>query len=464
MDLLVNKGKMDTALPCRPLAGRSRGRARLLRRASSTALALALSVTVHLFADGFKIAAFNPGGQIDWTNAFGNGVCTIETAPLPVGDTTPRWQPGSNYFTTSATGQAQVPVGVSNVLVRLLAVDVSAGTAQGCTNLLQSYGTLTTIAGSGFGALDNVNYWDPGYEGGYATSAALSRPHFAMADAAGNVFIVDKCSDSVLKVTVDGRIHTVAGTHVDGFNGDGPAVATSLELSQPNGLYVQADGTFYVLDTGNGRVRRVDTNGVMSTLFVVPGGISTGRGLWVSAAESSVFLCDGTKFEEWTPAGGVSVLNNKFNELGNLIVNAAGDAIVTDRGADKVYRVDIRGKNQGDRTLLYGDGKSDPVVDGTSAVTGSLNGVRGVWELPTGGYFLALHEGSQLLYVDPAKVMHVFVDGQPGVHAGDGLWFHSPGPKLSELRSVSMDNRGNIMIVESDAGYVRRIQFQRLNP
>jgi hypothetical protein len=449
---------------CRHPAGRCHGLARFLRWADATRLLVAASATLTAFAGDFGIAAFDSTGRIAWTNACVSGVCTVEIAPLPGGKAAPSWQAESNYFTTSATGQAQVPVGASNVLVRLLAVDVSAGTAQGYTNLLQSYGTLTTIAGSGFGALDNVNYWDPGYEGGYATSAALSRPHFAMADAAGNVFIVDKCSDSVLKVTPDGRIHTVAGTHADGFNGDGPAAATSLALSQPNGLYVQADGTFYVLDTGNGRVRRVDTNGVMSTLFAVPGGTSVGRGLWVDATESRVLFCDGTQFEEWTPASGVSVLNSKFNDLGNLIVNTAGDAIVTDRGAGKVYRVDIRGKNQGDRTLLYGDGKNNPVVDGTSAATGSLNGVRGVWELPTGGYLLALHEGSQLLYVDPANVVHVFVDGQAGVHAGDGLWFHSPGPKLSELRSVSMDNHGNILIVESDAGLVRRIQFQRLNP
>jgi len=76
-----------------------------------------------------------------------------------------------------------------------------------------------------------------------------------MADDASNVFIVDKDSHSVLQITLDGRIHTVAGTHVPGFDGDGPAPATSLELYQPNGLYVHGDGTFFILDTGKARVR-----------------------------------------------------------------------------------------------------------------------------------------------------------------------------------------------------------------
>jgi hypothetical protein len=420
-------------------------------------------VVTGLPAD-FKIVELDRFGQVVWTNAFASGVCTIETAPLPTRGLGLPWQPGQNYFTTGLTGRGQVPLTNGNLLVRLLATDVSAATPQGYTNLLQSFGTLTTLAGSGAGSADAVNYWQPGYEGGYATDAALSRPHFAMADATGNVLIVDKWSHSVLKVTADGRIHTVAGTHVEGFNGEGPANATSLQLSQPNGLYVQADGTFFVLDTGNGRVRRVDTNGVMSTLFVVPGGTSVGRGLWVDTAEASALFCDGTTLKGWYPATGVFTLNKNFNDLGNLIVNASGDAIVTDRGANKVYRVDIHGKNLGQRTLLYGNGQSDPVVDGASAVTSSLDGVRGVWELPTGGYFLALHAGSQLLYVDPANVVHVFVDGQPGIHAGDGQWFHSPGLKFSELRSVSLDSQGNLLVVENDAGFVRRIQFRRLTP
>ena len=88
-----------------------------------------------------------------------------------------------------------------------------------------------------------------------------------MADRAGNIYIADKNSHSVLRVDTNGAIFTHAGTHVGGFNGEGPAAATNLQLNFPNGLWVRADGTVYVLDTENGRVRRVTTNGVMSTLF-----------------------------------------------------------------------------------------------------------------------------------------------------------------------------------------------------
>jgi hypothetical protein len=99
------------------------------------------------------------------------------------------------------------------------------------------------------------------------------------------------------------------------------------------------------------------------------------------------------------------------------------------------------------------------------ALNTGLYGVRGVWLMPNGGYLLATHEGSQVLYVDASGIIHVFVDGALGnVHDGDGDYFHSPGLKVSEVRAVSMDSRGNILITENDYGYVRMISFLRLTP
>jgi len=82
--------------------------------------------------------------------------------------------------------------------------------------------------------------------------------------------------------------------------------------------------------------------------------------------------------------------------------------------------------------------------------------VRGVWLVPTGGYLLGTHEGSQILYVDPTGIVRVFVNGASGnVHFGDGQWFHSPGNKVSEVRAVSIDSKESILITENDFGYVR---------
>src|SRR5882672_7175606 len=384
-----------------------------------------------IHAASFSISSIHRDGSIVWTNALTNGVCTVESAARVTGV----WSAGQNYFTTSSVGQGSVTLTSNNQFVRLLAVDIS-GTPRGFTNLVNSYGVIETIAGNGFGGDDGTNYWRSSFEGGFATNAALSRPHFAMADAAGNVFIVDKDSHSVLKVTRDGRIHTVAGTHVGGDGGNGPAPGANTQLNFPNGLFVRADGTVYVLDTGNGKVRRLDTNGMMTTLFTVSGGITGGRGLWVSADESLTYFCSGTDLRKRVP-GNITTLNNNFNDLGNIALAPDGNILATDRGDNKVFLVDATGGSQGGRTRLFGNGTTNAVVSGTLASTDGLYEVRGVWPVPNGGYLLAMHAGSQVLYVDPAGIVYVFVAGQNGgAHSGDGSWFHAPGFKVTEVRSV----------------------------
>jgi len=419
-------------------------------------------------ATDFLISALSRGSLAGWTacwtNAFAAGVCTVESAATPNGP----WLPLLASFTTGAAGQAELTVPPQTTFYRLLAVDISAADPGGFSNLTRSYGKLRTVAGSGKdGGVDGVNYWSASFEGGFATNAALSRPHIALADQSGNLFIVDKNSHSVLQLTPDGRIHTVAGTHGSGNGPNAPTPGTNVALSFPNGLWLGGDGAVYVLDTGNAKVRWLDTNGVLTTLFTDDQGITTGRGLWVKDDRTLAYFSDGQNVERWTPAGGIETVNNpgfSFNDLGNFVVDAAGGLIVTDRGANKVYLLPTSGANAGNPTPLFGNGGTHAVVDGTLASTNGLNQVRGVWPVPTGGCLLGTDEGSQVLYVDAAGILHIFVNGHAGSHSGDGQWFYSPGYKVSEVRSVTMDAQGNIFIVENDAGYVRRVDFLRLTP
>lgn len=342
-------------------------------------------------------------------------------------------------------------------------MDVSP-TAQGFTNLAYSYGLLETLAGSGAGQTDGVNYWQSWYEGWPAPWAALSRPHFAMADRAGKVYIADKNSHSILVVAPSGTIRTFAGTHVGGFNGEGPAPATTLQLNGPNGEWVLPNGTVYVFDTDNGRIRRVDTNGVMATLFMATtdgSPVSGGRGLWVKADESLAYFCAGTKLKVWTPAAGVRTLASNFGELGNLIVEASGNVIVCDRGSNRVYRVTPAGA----MTTIAGSGLTTGGGDGSPALQTALYGVRGVWGVPTGGYLLLTHNGCQLWYIDSAGIVRLLLNGAGGrTHAGDGWFFYGPDPKIAEGRSVTMDADGNILLCESDYGFIRRIRFLPMVP
>lgn len=403
-------------------------------------------------AAALRITSLDAQGGLTWTNAPVPGVCTIETGATPAGP----WWPGQNVFATAAAGQASVPAGEGNRFHRLSAVDVSA-TGAGFTNLIGAYGLLETIAGTGWDRRDNLSFWQESFEGGPGTAAALSRPHIALTDRAGNVFIADKNSHAVLRLAPDGTLHTFAGTHTGGLNGDGPAPATELQLKTPNGLWVRADGTVYILDTGNTRVRRVATNGVMTTLFAAN---NCERGFWIKDDESLAYFGAKTKLQKWTPSG-VTTLASGFSELGLFIVEPSGNLVVCDRGAHYVYRVTTAGL----RTVLAGNGTTSGGGDGLPALQTGLNGPRGIWPLPTGGYLLLLHDGAQLWYLDTAGILHRLINGLGGnvfVHGGDGEYFYSPEQaNIGEGRSVALDHAGNIILVESDYGFVRRIRFAR---
>ena len=413
-------------------------------------LALAVFRTVTAQSQELRIVALGSDGTLQWDGAFNSGVCAIEGADAPSGP----WAPLKNIFTTNSAGSSQLDRPASLGFYRLAASDISASQT-GFSNLCASYGILRTVAGNGEASSDGYNGWDPQSEGGPATAAELSRPHIAMADDAGNIYIADKDGHAIRKVTPHGLIFTVAGTSVAGDDGNTPGPGTQRRLSSPNGLWVRGDGTLYILDLDNAKIRRLDTNGILTTLFHVSDGITTGRGLWVKEDESLVYFASGTALKKWTPSGGVKTLASGFVDLGNLVIDLSGNLVATDRGGNRVYRI----SKGGNKTAIAGNGNATGGGDGAPALQTGLPGVRGVWFLPTGGYLLATHEGSQVWYVDTAGIIHLFVDGSPGAHSGDGDYFRTPGFKLSEVRAVTMDKQGRIIITENDGGFIRTIDF-----
>jgi len=428
---------------------------------------LALAVCRAVSAP-FDIGSASPAGSVTWSNAYSAGVVSVLTATNLDGP----WQPRENYFTSNSLGGAHVQLAADATFCRLLAVDISTNTSFHYTNLLQSYGVLETVAGRGL-KNDESNQWLPECEGGWATNACLSRPHIAFGDSRGNVLIVDQRSSSVLKVTPEGRIYTYAGTHTAGYNGDGPDYATNLHLNNPNGGWLGANDVFYVFDTDNARVRKIQTNGIMTTLFSSTNTMGDGRALWMKSDESVVYFGSGpaiganvTTLNKWTPANGITVVRTGFGNLGNMVGDErTGDLYISDRNANFIYRYDTNGN----LTPVAGNGTQTGGGDGFPALETGLILPRSVAFLPNGGYFISEHSpGNRIWYVDPAGIIHRWVNGSDSnnYRVGDGEWFclNPAVAKVSRVRSAIADPFGHLIIVESNYGYVRRIKFQRMNP
>jgi hypothetical protein len=380
-------------------------------------------------------------------------VCTVEAAPLLDG----KWHPVRNVFTTTLSVEVDVGATTNSAgFYRAVARDLSPGRT-GFTNLTRAYGLLETIAGAGGTDVDD-NEWRSEFEGGPATNALLSTPHMAMANQAGEVFIADKEAHAVRKIKLDGTIVTVIGTNQPGDGPDTSTPGTEVGLNAPNGLWVSARGDVYVLDMGNGKVRHMDDQGMVVTLFSVPGGIQAGRGLWVSDEHTLAYVSCLAVVKKWTPADGIIDFAAGFTELANLTVDPHGSLVVTDRGAHSVWRIAADGAT---RTRIAGNGTNNGGGDGQPATATGLDGVRGVAFAPTGAFFVCTHRGSQVWYVDLTGMIHLFLNGDRNdAHAGDGTWFYDPTEhRVSENRAVTMDWDGNLLLTENDRGYVRMIRF-----
>jgi len=359
------------------------------------------------------------------------------------------------------------------ILVRWLAAGCSllfSGAAAGAAGgewarVVAGFGVVEWLAGAGLNEepLDN-NDWLPEFEGAAAVEVELSNPHFAAADALGRVYVADKASHSILRIEPDGRLFTHAGTHVAGTGMVPSALATTQDLDSPNGLFVKPDGTVFIYDTNNHRIRRVAPGGVMTTVVndISKDYSGVGRGLWVSPDERTIIYADG-KVVKKVVDGVTSTVARGFVELGNLDVHPlTGLLYVTDRASTDVTRSAVwRLESDGSRTRVAGNGDVSGGGDGFPATETFLDQVRGIAFTASGGYFLCTHKGGDIWYVDTDGIIHLFIQGRGTGNRNDGNGRQPPlvgFDALSEPRSVALAPNGDLLIATNDTGYVRRVR------
>jgi hypothetical protein len=133
-----------------------------------------------------------------------------------------------------------------------------------------------------------------GYSGdsGAATAAQLTSPNGGWMDALGYIYIADTGNNRIRKFTVGGNISTVAGTGTAGYSGDG-GLATSAQINNPYGVWVDASRNIYIADAGNHRIRMVTTAGAISTVAGTgtPGHAGDGGAANIAQIDSPSGVC-----------------------------------------------------------------------------------------------------------------------------------------------------------------------------
>ncbi len=142
-------------------------------------------------------------------------------------------------------------------------------------------GVITTVAGGGVADETSGTIGD----GGAATQAVLSYPSHVTVAPDGTLYIADSEQHRIRKVTADGIITTVAGNGEGGYNGDG-IPATQASLMYPSKVTLGTDGSLYIVDSGNYRIRKVNPEGVITT--VVGTGVGGYNGDEIPATQAQI--------------------------------------------------------------------------------------------------------------------------------------------------------------------------------
>jgi trimeric autotransporter adhesin len=168
-------------------------------------------------------------------------------------------------------------------------------------------GIISTFAGG--------NHAGYSGDGGSATAAELQNPFGLVFDGAGNLYIADNGNNRIRKVNAAGVITTFAGNGIYGYSGDG-GPATLAELTLPEGLAIDGGGNLYIADYGGGHVRKVNTNGIIST---IAGGGTSGLGDGGPATAAQLNGPDGVAVDGY---GNVYIADYNNNRI--RLVNTSG--------------------------------------------------------------------------------------------------------------------------------------------
>jgi serine/threonine protein kinase, bacterial len=278
-------------------------------------------------------------------------------------------------------------------------------------------GIITTVAGTGALGFSG--------DGGPAVVAQINFPSDVEVGLKGDLYFSDRSNHRIRKIDDEGIITTVAGIGVEGFGGDF-GLAKNAVLKFPFGISMDRLGNLYIADRGNNRIRKVDVRGIITTI-----------------AGDSMHSFGG----DYGPA--------TYSNLAyptDVVVDDEDNIYIADRNNNRIRKID----RQGVITTLMGIGKTDFNGDNEIAPETSLH-------LP---FALAIHPGHKLVVVDRTHfrvrsvglknytVTTVAGNGK-SLFKGDGG--PGQGATLNTPSGIVIDSHDNILFADLQHHRVRKL-------
>jgi sugar lactone lactonase YvrE len=274
------------------------------------------------------------------------------------------------------------------------------------------YGIITTVAGNGTRGHSG--------DGGRATEAQLGYLAHLVVDAMGNLYIADEYNECIRKVDTNGIITTIAGNGLRGYAGDN-GLATQCQLNSPEGLARDALGHLYIADTRNSLIRKVDTNGFITT---VAGSQNQGDG--GPATEATLCEPSGVSADLW------------------------GNFYIADKYNHRIRKID----ETGIITTVAGVGKPGYTGDGGPAIQAQLYHPTGVTVDPLGNFYVADKDNRVIRKIDAEGIISTVAGTGEGGYGGDGGL--ATQARLYPT-ALALDSLGDIYIADKWNDRVRRL-------
>ena len=278
---------------------------------------------------------------------------------------------------------------------------------------------IFTFAGTGEGGA--------GGDGGPAAEAQLSSPYGLAVDGSGNLYVTDLSNNRIRRIDLEGVITTIGGTGERGFSGDG-GPATEAQFNFPTGLAVDGSGNLYVADTGNTRIRRIDAEGVITTIAGTGEGGAGGDGGPATEAQLAF------------PFG--------------LAVDGSGNLYVADTNNHRIRRVDAEGVI----TTIAGTGERGFGGDGGPATEAQFSSPYGLAVDGSGNLYVADLSNNRIRRID--------LEGVITTIGGTGEWgFGGDGGPATEAQfsfpnGLAVDGSGNLYVADTNNRRIRRIDAE----
>ena len=183
---------------------------------------------------------------------------------------------------------------------------------------------IATVAGNGTAGQAG--------DGKNATEAQLNFPNGVAVDSSGNLYIADTGNHLIRKVDTSGKMTKIAGTGQAGFSGDGGR-AMEAQLNTPKRVTVTREGIIYVVDKGNDRIRKIDTNGIITTI------VGNGKGYGGDGGSATKALLNSPSDVAIDGRGNLFIADTENHRIRK--VDAVTNVITTVAGTSRGYSGDM---------------------------------------------------------------------------------------------------------------------------